>query len=108
MGQNLPSASRLTSADQEFYNWMIKLLDEAGKVRSLVHKKLQGTHGRNNLTASPSAHAMDITAFVMSKSAIIAPTVVSKPPAVPACAFGKVKWAKYFGDIGVGRHYLLT
>ncbi len=33
----------LTSLDQEFYNWSLKLFDEAGKVRNYVQQKLQQT-----------------------------------------------------------------
>ncbi len=38
----LHSNDPLTSQDQEFYNWSLKLLDETGKVRSYVQNKLQG------------------------------------------------------------------
>jgi len=74
--------------DAEFCCWAMQLLDSAGKVRTFVSKKLLIPQ----IPLSP-------TTLQVIPTPIIQP-ILPKVSQVPAIAFGKAKWAQYFGDIG--------
>ena len=89
--QTLPPSQE----DLKFYTCTKKLLDEAGKVRDVVHKQL------TKLTGAPALPAKKEVA--QAKAPAPAP-VFPKPiaakaaaPFLPAAAFGALKWNQYFG-----------
>lgn len=113
----LDPSGLLSAEDQDFYRWSLQLLNETGKVRNFVSKKLSQLHLGGS--SSPSINKLESkeekehAKFSSSKASLPQdeledyPAYVEKleikkasSPAVPAMAFGKAKWEKYFGDIG--------
>jgi hypothetical protein len=85
----------LTSEDLKFYNYTLKLLDQTGKVRSIVLKQLQQSQ------TLPMQKQFTPTISLPPITLIITPILQLTPVTIPGCAFGKAKWATHFGDIGV-------
>lgn len=88
--------------DLKFHTCTKKLLDEAGKVRDVIHKQLSKLTGT---PLAPQPASPDKAALSPPpKAAAVIPTVVlPKPaakapaPSLPPMAFGALKWEQYFG-----------
>jgi hypothetical protein len=78
-------SSPLSPTGLVFYNCTLMLLDKTNKIRSFVLNKLQQTHAKQ---IGPGSIAPLV--FEESQPAVVLPDI----------AFGKTKWATYFGDIG--------
>jgi hypothetical protein len=89
----------LTPEDLKFYNYTLKLLDQTGKVRSVVLKQLQ--QSQTPPSTPPTQKQFTPTISLPPSTPIITPVLQPTPITIPAYAFGKAKWATHFGDIGV-------
>jgi len=93
----------LSEKSIERYKWTKKLLIDQ-KVSSFVVKKLQ----QLSLSSPPSSSPFQQMSFQPSRPPQMEATSSLRPVqntrssfTLPGMAFGKAKWAKYFGDVGV-------
>ena len=93
----------------ELFKSLNQLIDQDGKINKAIRAEVVGVKPSLNPTPQQKqpiqASSYSSIPTTTKKEAIAKPEkpLVAKlsAPAVPAMAFGKAKWAKHFGDIGV-------
>ena len=87
----------LSEENHAFYMKITRLLDTTGKVRAVVSKQLKNPSPIKKKDFEEEEKFTDSPKLVKH----IQKTALPKEESFPKTAFGKAKWKKYFGDIGV-------
>jgi hypothetical protein len=101
---DLDQSEPVSQEELKFYTWAKKLLDEAGKVRDVVHKQLAKLAGASplpppvSLVKAPFQPPPHKAAVVLPPPVLPQAAAVKSPaPSLPAAAFGALKWEQCFG-----------
>jgi hypothetical protein len=99
--EELMTQEAFTQKQQECYTWTQKLFIDH-RVSTFVAKKLQTLHAGSQ-APSPSSQPPKVFPKLVPAPLANPSPIQPRPKEVmmPDSAFGKAKWAQYFGDIGI-------